>query len=182
MDECLDDFDVKWCRDLIDSPDFTQVDLPNRRPPPPLDQFLTNTLFAETLMTKTTIRAWVVLKGREIRPGSSSPEFIVLLSLGTGLSGYKDIAHGGLSALIMDQTMNMCTSLTFGPNIVSAETWQKFKQSVKIPGIVLCRTVCTRVDGARIFLETTIEDGAGTVYCEGGGVCALRRKQPKVKI
>ena len=181
-DEILADFNVPWCNELLRSPDLVPLETSGRLPPAPWDKVLTNTLCNETLKTEDTIRAWMALRSEKARPRNLSPDFILLLSLGTGIGGFQGVAHGGFSALIMDQVMGMCASITFGPSGVTAESWLKFKKSIRIPGIVVCRAVATKVRDRRIIIEGSIEDGSGAVYCEAGSVYTLRKQLPKASL
>ena len=184
MEEILSDFDnVQWCQDILNDPNIKQLRSNGRLPPPPWDKNAPNTLLNETFRTEKTIRAWVALASREKNnPRHASRDFILLLSLGTGLSGFKDYAHGGFSALILDQAMSICSSLAIGPSGKTIDFWSKFKKPLKIPTIIQCKAVVTKVEGRRAFVISTIEDGEGNVYCEAGSTWMLPKDHQTPKI
>ena len=164
--ERLSDFSAQWCQDLLNSPEIVNISTKTRRPQSPADKVVTNTLFVETFKSDTTVRAWQSLRAKQTDPPNVSPAFFLLLSLGCGLNGYKNILHGGMFGLIMDQASSICAVLTAGPTAMTTEMTVQYKKSVPLPSVVLCRTVATKREGRKLWIRGTIEDGAGTVYCK----------------
>ena len=164
--EKLSDFSAKWCQDLLHSPELINISTTTRRPLPPADRIVTNTLFSATFKTDTTVRAWQSLRAKHTDPPNISPAFFLLLSLGSGLEGYRGTLHGGVSGVIMDQATSMCAILTAGPRAKTAEMTLRYRKSVPLPSVVLCRTVAAKREGRKIWVRGTLEDGTGAAYCE----------------
>ena len=177
--EELSDFSAQWCQDLLNSPDTVNITTTTRRPPPPADKVVTNTCFSETFKSETTIRAWQSLQAKRTHPPNVSPEFLLLLSLGSGLGGYIDILHGGMFGFIVDQATSICAILTAGPTAATTEITLRYKRSVPLPSVILCRSVATKRDGRKLWVRGTIEDETETVYCEAD-VLFLSGKQEKL--
>ena len=174
--EILSDFSAKWCQDLLHSPGLINISTTTRRPHPPADRIVTNTLFSSTFKTDTTIRAWQVLQAKHAHPPNISPAILLLLSLGSGLDGYRATLHGGMLSVIMDQATSMCAILTAGPGAVTAEMKLRYRKSVPLPCVVLCRTVATERQARKIRIRGTIEDGSGAMYCEAEVLCVTETR------
>ena len=175
--ETLSDFSAQWCQDLLSSPNIINTSTANRRPPPPGDRVVTNTLVSETFKTDSTIRAWQSLQTKTTETPHLSPAFYLLLSLGAGLDGHKGILHGGVLSLIMDQASSICAVMTAGPTAVTAEMTLRYRKSVPLPSVVLCRTVVIRREGRKLWTRGTIEDGAGMVYCDAESTFFMKKSE-----
>ena len=169
------DFTAQWCQNLLNSPELINTSTPTRRPHPPADALVTNTLFSQTFKSDTTIRAWQTLQAKRAHPSLASPAFFLLLSLGGGLDSYKGVLHGGMFGVIMDQAASICAITIAGPSAVTAEMVLRYKRSVPLPGVVLCRTVATKRDGRKLWVQGIIEDGVGTVFCEADALFLTKK-------
>ena len=173
--EALSDFSAQWCQTLLNSPVLINISTKDRRPQPPSDRILPNTLFSETLKTETTIRAWQILQAKHADPSNLSPALFLLMSLGSGLEGYKGILHGGMMGAVMDQVTSMCAVFTAGPKVVTADLNLTYKKSVSLPSVVLCSAKATRREGRKLWVQGTIEDGTGTIFCQADAVFVTER-------
>ena len=175
--ERMSDFSAQWCQDILNSPDLINSSTTTRRPQPPADRFITNTLLSETFKSDTTIRAWQCLQSKQIDPPNVSPSLFLLLSLGPGLDGHKGIMHGGMFGFILDQATGMCAMFTAGATVTTAEMTLQYKKKLPLPSVVLCRSVVTKREGRKFWVRGTVEDGAGTVFCEGASIFVTRNKE-----
>ena len=172
----ISDFSVQWCQDLLNAPELINTTMKTRRPKPPADKIITNTLFSETFMSETTIRAWQTLQAKHIDSPNISPMFVLLLSLGSGLDGYNKVLHGGMFGVIFDQASSMCAIHTAGPTAVTAGMNIQYFERVNLPSVVLCRTVAIRKEGRKLWTRGTIEDGTGTVYSKADTLHLLEKQ------
>lgn len=177
--ERLSDFSARWCQELLKSPNVIHVNTGSRRPSPPADKIFTNTLFCDTLNSETTVRAWQILQAKRLEPPNVSPETILLLSLGTGLDGYKEILQGGMFGPIFDQAASICAVLLGVPTFTTVEMTMRWKKRVPLPSVILCRTVVTRREGRKFWIRGTVEDESRTPCCEAD-IVFLRREQEKL--
>ena len=159
--ERLCDFSASWCQDLLKSTELINTSTTTRRPEPPADRVVTNTLFSETLKSDTSIRAWQSLQAKKTDTPNASPTFFLLLSLGNGLNSYKGILHGGMLGCIMDQAASMCAIGTAGPTMVTAEMTVRYKKTVTLPAVVLCRTVAVKKESGKLWVHGVIETEPG---------------------
>ncbi|KAL8825364.1 MAG: hypothetical protein Q9191_004463 [Dirinaria sp. TL-2023a] len=170
--EQLADFSLEWCQTLLNSPDIVDISLPTRRPAH------LNPLITSTLRTETTIRAWKSLHTRDIEDAThQSRTFFLMLSLGNGLQGHKGALHGGIFGVLIDQSNHICALSVAPLSIMTAQMDLRFKKSVPVPGVVLCRSVIVRREGRRIWIRCTIEDGEGGLFCESESLWVAKGDQ-----
>lgn len=161
---------IPWCAKLLADPDFTISPTRSRSAKASTE----DSFFAETLQTDKTIRACLSLFSNAT-PSSSgaSPQIQrvhTLISLGSGINGYPNIAHGGAVATLLDQVMAILMEENnyngSGKHVVTAYLNVKYRQPVATPGVVLLTAGYTKVVQRKQFMRATIEDGKGTVYAE----------------
>ena len=175
--ERLSDFSAQWCQDMLNSPELVNISTTTRRPLPPADRVVTNTLLSETFRSATTIRAWQCLQTKRVDPPNASPSLFLLLSLGPGLDGYKGIMHGGMFGFILDQATSISAITTAGPTATTAEMTLHYKKRLPLPSVVLCRSVVTKREGRKLWVRGIIEDGSGAVFCEAASIFVLRNEE-----
>lgn len=169
-----------WCRELLVDPNVQPLHAGWR------DQDLQKTnedsLLSGTLRTPDTIRAWQTLY-RPLPPASApqqdaddkSPvagEVLCLVALGSGLNGHVDVAHGGITATILDVSMGTTCGLfsTEGDSTYTLELTIRYKKPLVTPGIYMSRTwLQKRTTGRKAWLKSTIEDGNGVVIADSDG-------------
>ena len=175
--EALSDFSAQWCQDLLNSPDLVNLSTEDRRPQPISDKIVPQTLFTETLKSDTTIRAMQILRAKHADIDGLSPPVFILMSLGNGLESHVGILHGGMMAAMMDYVTSYIAVFTAGTNMVTAELNVRYRKSVSLPGVVLCRAKAIKREGRRVLIQGTIESGTGTIFCEGDSICVLRKEK-----
>lgn len=179
--EILSDFSAPWCQNLLNSPDLINTTTPTRlEDEPPGDRLVTNLLYSKTFKTDTTIRAWQSFQAKHTEPSNAGPAYFLLLSLGSDLNGVRGILHGGMSSALMDQSASTCAVSTAGPAVVTAQMTLSYKNSVPVPSVVLCRSVLSKREGRRLYIQGRIEDGMGKVYCEAENIFVVVKKEEKL--
>jgi len=122
------------------------------------------TLFTQTFKSPTTIRAWQSPQTKRVEAPRLSPEFLLLLSLGSALGSFKDILQCGA---IFHQAASICTFKHFSPAVQTIQMTVRYHKSVPLPSVVLCRSVAIKREGKQLWVRVYIEDGTGNVFCEG---------------
>ena len=171
---------IPWCAKLLADPDFSIAPTRSRSPKASTE----DSFFAETLQTDKTIRACLSLFSKassktsseassETSSKDSSPKIQqvhTLISLGTGINGYPNIAHGGFVATLLDQAMGILMEENMyngsGKHVVTAYLNIKYSRPVLTPGVVLVTAAYTKVEPRKQFMRATMEDGEGTVYAK----------------
>lgn len=162
-----------WCRQLlIDS--SLQTVAANWRT---RDRAQTNedSYLSGTMNTSDTISAWHTLyrslpaAGADDGKAPLAGELLALFALGSGVNGHVDVAHGGVTASILDVAMGTACSVfsTEGDSTYTLELNIRYKKALATPGVYLCRTwLQQRTTGRKAWLQAVIEDGNGEVYAE----------------
>lgn len=165
----IDFSDQAWSQHLLSSPDLVRTTIESQRqgggPTGPHE----NSFFSKTINTPTTVRACIPLRHKN--PDPFKMESLMLLSLGTDLSGHSSLLCGGMVGVLMDEIMGLAATHVSkrdqAENFFTAELRIKYKMPVPTPGLALCKAKCVKVEGRRLWTEGTIEDGHGKVYAEG---------------
>ncbi|KAG8409042.1 hypothetical protein J3459_010468 [Metarhizium acridum] len=181
-----------WCLRLLHDANLTPVATPSRQPKASSE----DSFIAETLATGDTISSWqsfYKVPQPQPRPspattGANSPvagELVSLLALlGRGVNGHTNVAHGGLVATILDDTMGMVVGLHRSPGMsgYTASLNIKYRKPLRTPSIVLCRTwLESRSGGRKLWLRGTVEDGEGGLFAEAEGLwIEVQEKEPKL--
>ena len=169
-----------WCLRVLGDPDLCPIATPSRQPKASSE----DSFVAETLATATTISAWQSFYKALRSPASLSVadnpyvdhdtasvegELVSLLALGRGIIGHTNIAHGGLIAAILDETMGMVVTLHRSPGMSGYTAFinVRFRKPVPTPSAILCRTwLQRRPSGRKLWLRGTVEDGEGRLFAE----------------
>ena len=134
-----------------------------------------------------------------------SDEWLVVVSLGTGLNGPAGIVHGGLAMTLLDSAMAVrAFRAAGGKPVVTIRYEAEFKRKIRAPCVVLCRAwlhesvIDVENDGDKnkdrgtgddgeeregtIRTRGRLEDGMGNVYLEATARFAKRRERARVKL
>jgi len=169
---------IPWCAALLRDPNFTPTVTQSREPKASTE----DSFFAETLQSDRTIRSCLSLQRTPSSPSSTSAsdgppisEVRVILELGDGVAGHPHICHGGFVATMLDEAMGVLLTVNVdevkrrdpnGPGRLTAFTaWlnTKYYKPVPAPGVVLATARFERVEGRKMWITASIEDGEGTV-------------------
>ncbi|KAI9706179.1 MAG: hypothetical protein M1820_004940 [Bogoriella megaspora] len=102
---------------------------------------------------------------------SLSGELHTLYLLGTGVSGHAGIAHGGLTATLLDQqvgSLAIADPATPNPRTVSCNI--RYLRPLRIPGGVLVRAWKTKAEGRKHWVGADVRDGDGNVVARTEGL------------
>lgn len=181
--EVHSDFDIPWCKDLLQS-DIEVVEIPTRKDksPSPNDDEVSNSMFARTLYTETAIRAQVNFKRPTSEPDAiTTTEYCYLLSLGSGVDGKSGRAHGGFNALILDQMTGTVASQVSGSFAPATATMTvDYKAPIDTPGVILCRGWAVEKERRKVWAKARIEDGSGRVLASAKALFISARQESKL--
>jgi acyl-coenzyme A thioesterase THEM4 len=167
---------VPWCATILQDPALV-IHMPRSRIMPSHNN--SDTFFGQLLSSKDTIRAQVMLRSR-IHTNTAYPrvdETIMLFALGRMLTGHANVAHGGLAATLLDETLGLLINVNedvekeVNPThrykqIMTRYLNLTYNKPVPAPGIVITRARFVRIEGRKRFIRGTIEDEHGTVLTE----------------
>ncbi|KAI8936912.1 hypothetical protein NX059_006144 [Plenodomus lindquistii] len=170
-----------WAASLINDPKWTAAETPSRIAKPTGE----DSFFAETLSTDRTMRACLTLRPTQaINDDWPYREIVTLVEIGEGLNGWPRIIHGGMAATLLDEVSGVLLQLNTAaqverlkhlhpsgshvqPGYFTAYLNTSYRLPVPTPGVVLCTAKFERIEGRKVWLRSTIEDGAGTVFTVG---------------
>lgn len=172
---------IPWCKQLLDDPKYTIISTMNPR------RFFSqrhedlDTFMDQTLNTKDTIRACLLLHSTSPSSftGVVADEILVLCDLGPKLSSQYNMVHGGVVTTLLDHFTGMLLRInkelllardpTFDMNHAYATLRldTTFRQVIATPSTVVVRARYDKVEGRKRWLKATIEDSMGTVMAEG---------------
>lgn len=194
--EELEDFCLPWCKRLAADPSFSSIPMISRNRKNPFKK--EGSFMADTLWTSNTIRASQAFYRSPASSSSPSEmaassdsifltdesrrvEVRMLFSLGSGMNGHSNIAHGGMVMVMLDEAMGYLAALQNKRWIMTAELIVKFKKPVPTPSVVLCRAWLLKpLAGRKIWVEGTVEDGNGGVYAVGNSLNVEVRAMEKL--
>lgn len=87
------------------------------------------------------------------------------------LQGYKDIAHGGMIALLLDEIMVNLPWKKLKVPVVSAEMRVKLKKPLKTGEEVTARASITKENSRVIYVKGEVVRDGGEVVAEGEATC-----------
>lgn len=129
-------------------------------------------LFSGTINSPSTLSHFILFYPRPSEPQSALPEIKGLITLGSDLDGHPGICHGGIVATIFDEVLGYAApaSRLSGegqdagkpvPSYVTAYLNTTYLRPVRTPGTILVVARTTKVEGRKIWVEASMEDGRG---------------------
>ncbi|RDW94384.1 hypothetical protein BP5796_00147 [Coleophoma crateriformis] len=162
-----------WALALFDDPTLRAFKTLSRLSPG-------STFIGETLSTPETIRAWQSFYRMPSAPPldpntprtqkPNTGELFYLLSLGTGVNGHNNTAHGGFVAVVLDEVIGAgCTHhCPRGMTTMTAYMKVDYRKPMMTPTHVLARAwIEDKSAGRKIYGRGVIEDGQGNILAEG---------------
>lgn len=161
---------IPWCLKHLQPPDteliITSAYSRSRKPNSE------DALFAETINSPSTLSHFILFYARPSEPRSVLPEIKGLITLGSDLDGHPGICHGGIVATIFDEVLGYAAPagrLTGEgqdagkpvPSYVTAYLNTTYLRPVRTPGTILVVASTTKVEGRKIWVEASMEDGRG---------------------
>ncbi|ORY87652.1 HotDog domain-containing protein [Protomyces lactucae-debilis] len=97
-------------------------------------------------------------------------ETLFFLSLGNGLNGHPDILHGGITAVIADETLGNASSFVEGHSTFTAWLRVDYKSPLPTPSDIMVRAKMYKEIGRKRWLRASIEGPQGKVYATAEGL------------
>ncbi|PLB36682.1 thioesterase family protein [Aspergillus candidus] len=183
---------------LLQNPDYYPIQTWSRLPKPSTGE---DGYMAQTLSTPTTIPHCLTLRRRDLRsehlpsappvwpsptadpahsaPSARDPDAIMMFDLASpGVSGHPDMAHGGVVAALIDETMSMAVTLHSPPSFTSASSSDpvsadsepptprgklftaqldvRYKQPTILPGLVVVRAKVVARVGRKFWVRAQV--------------------------
>lgn len=159
---------IPWCAAHLGAPGLTVAPVFSRSIKPRFE----DALFAQALKTHDTIRAFVCFYPRPPEPDEARllPRVRALASLGSLVSGYGGVVHGGIVACLFDEVLSLIhpgsrwrtgSDAAVGPSVVTAYLNTTYLRPVETPGDYLVTVWLNKAEGRKVFVEGVMEDEKG---------------------
>ena len=175
---------IPWTQKFLTNPDYTLVPTPSRKP----KQSTEDAMFAETLNTRDTVRAWLAFQKKPVSNDALITEARFFLSLGNAVSGWPHVVHGGMVSLIMDEAMGSLLQFnvhsgnkTFPPSTFTAYLNTKYVKPMPAPSVSMVVARLREIKGRKIFLDAVVEDKDGNEMATGKALF-IAPKEPLAKL
>ncbi|KAI0508972.1 HotDog domain-containing protein [Xylaria bambusicola] len=156
---------IPWCARHLQG-ERVVVYVPTNRTRKPSGE---DNLFADTLNSKQSISHTLQIHEKPLSPTGRIDETKTFLALGSGLNGYPDVCHGGLTMAILDELMGQIMPLNQQRGAIPRGMYMtaylnaRFLKPVSTPAVILARAWIAKVKGRKFFLEATVEDEQGVI-------------------
>lgn len=89
-----------------------------------------------------------------------------MVSLGSGADGHIGLAHGGITATIFDEGLGVLPLMTVSKDqsFMTATLNIAYKRPLPTPSVLLVRSWYEKIQGRKMYIKGTLEDGLGNVY------------------
>jgi len=168
---------IPWCAPHLGG-ERTVTSTPSWRIPQPNGE---HAFFAETLNSEKTIIHMLEIYEELAHPTDRIDEFKAFLTLGGGVSGHKDVCHGGFVTAILDEIIGLFIPINLRRKSIPKGMYMTaylnttFLKPVPTPTTILVRTRLTRVEGRKYYAEGSIENDKGEVLTRADALYVLRR-------
>lgn len=160
---------IPWCAELLGDQNLTAYISPSRQVKPDG----ADKLFNSTLNTKSTIAKYVALYQQPQSQDKPIMELKAILTLGSDVNGFPNVCHGGIVATLLDEVMGELINVNLKHRTVKRTSYMtgylntSYKGKVTTPGTYLVVARMSKVDGRKLFISATVENGQGKVLAKG---------------
>ncbi|KAK7517586.1 HotDog domain-containing protein [Phyllosticta citriasiana] len=163
---------IPWSAKLLADPQFELSPTDSRIPKPTTE----DSFVAETLQSQRTVRTWVT----QHRLPADYPSYPIrearsFLQLGDGVCGFPGVCHGGMVATLLDEVTGVLLTAnaketdrragtTEGLKSFTAYLNVSYKKPLSAPGLALAVAKIKKVEGRKIYILSSLEDGLGAVF------------------
>lgn len=154
---------VPWCSELLSNPDVEACIPPCRAS----EKNITYELWERTLNNSNTIPEFLALYTRTEEPNSRIHDIKLLANLNNGLDGFPGVCHGGMVATLLDESMVSLILMNVGRGALACPWYgtvslnMSFQKPVKTPATVLVAVSLDKVEGRKLRITATLQDGSG---------------------
>eukprot|EP01083_Nonionella_stella_P238514 835752_1 len=113
----------------------------------------------------------------EIHFSEELQEIRAVFGIGAKMTGHINVVHGGITALLFDNTLgrlfNRCTNLRG----VTASLNINYKLPMTSERFVLLKGTVTKQERRKVFLDATMENGSGLMYSDASALFIILKDQ-----
>lgn len=165
---------IPQCANLLDNPHGEVLK-------PAQSRVLPNKLYKTLALNDGILKYLFIIRRLQVN-GAPAHEGHMLLDLGYGIEGQKNIAHGGFNAAVLDQLTGALVGnvgLDGGKGMFTAYLNVSYRSPVFVPSVVIATARVDRKEGRKIWVQGQIEDLNGNI-CTTAEVLFLIKREPRI--
>ncbi|KAH8663302.1 HotDog domain-containing protein [Ilyonectria robusta] len=173
---------IPWCAKLLNDPSVAFLHTHDKFQ----DSIRNQGLFADGVSSlKNGVRAQLAFYHRQpqqaVDPQAPFPELSVMFDLGTGVSGWPGISHGGFVSYIFDTVagrLAMCNidsppEETVSPFTMTAKLDVNYRKPVRLDQVLIVTAVIEKIEGRKMHVCVKLEDESREVLSDGAALFLL---------
>lgn len=163
---------IPWCLELLSNPDVEACIPPCRAS----GKDITYKLWEDTLNTSNTIPEFLAFYTKTEKHNSRIHNIKLLANLNNGLDGFPGVCHGGMVATLLDESMVSLILMNIGRGALACPWYgtvslnMVFQKPVKTPATVLVAVNLDKVEGRKLLITATLQDGSGKALAKSSAV------------
>eukprot|EP00466_Bigelowiella_natans_P007730 jgi/Bigna1/71344/fgenesh1_pg.15_\ len=106
-------------------------------------------------------------------------EIACIIELGSDVCGHPGIAHGGVTAAVLDDVLGALCYRRGSKGGVTANLSIDYRRPIRPPTTLLAKAKFVRQERRKVYIAAHLEDSSGKVYAEAKGLFILPRKLPE---
>ncbi|KAH7140243.1 HotDog domain-containing protein [Dactylonectria estremocensis] len=166
---------IPWCAKLLNDPNILFIHNHENLS----DSGKIRGLFAENVSSiKDGVKAQLAFYPRHSqykgRSQARFPELSVMLDLGSGVSGWPGLGHGGFISHLFDIVAGQLAACNVEmlpgnvlPFTVTAKLEVNYRKPVLIDRVLILKTVVQEMEGRKMKIGLELVDESGAVLCDG---------------
>ncbi|KAK6087699.1 thioesterase superfamily protein [Seiridium cupressi] len=160
---------ISWCAEHLGKPGVKTWIPPRTRVPNADGEHV---VWSKTLNDPEAFSAFLAFYTKPEESSAMLDQVNVLLSCGKGLQGHPGFLHGGIVAAILDEVSGLLPTINRGrkalPNVSYMTGYLNitFKRPVRTPGTIMAIAKVSKVEGRRLLVKGTVQDGEGAILAE----------------
>lgn len=127
---------------------------------PKFDSFRKGHALHDTLAGDRMIEAYEVYKHK------TAEEIMCLVKFGETLNGHRGIVHGGITALVFDNSFGWLFICLEKPMAVTANLNINYRSPLKANTIAVLKAKIDKTDGRKMFMSASLEDLEGKLIAD----------------
>lgn len=122
--------------------------------------FTQNHALHDTLLGEGMIEVYEIYKKKE------ENEIVGLIKLGKKLNGYPNVIHGGISALLFDNTFGWVFIALSAPHGVTANLSINYRKPIMADTWVILSAKLDKLEGRKLYMSASMTDDKGVLLAD----------------
>lgn len=128
--------------------------------------YLAQNVFHQSLNGEGLVEEYKLYKKKKeggAAKGEGGQDVIAYCKLGADVCGHPAIVHGGITALLLDQTFGWLFVSSGLPLAVTASLTINYKAKISAPGVVIVKAKIDKLESRKMYFSAEVYDEGGAV-------------------